>query len=150
MVNIHTVNRSSIVNALVTAAILLAIVSLAAAGSLFVLFVLAAAAGALIGLIVAHARRARGLGATEIGERAPEHAGNVGLINMAHIPVMGIGGAGIVAMAFVVALVLPEGRTQLAWGLSGAILGASGIIAWRHAHGTSPFAEHPEETLHLR
>lgn len=149
MPNIHWRNRSGVVNTLVSIAIVLAVVSLAAAGSLFLVFVLAAAGGALAGLAVARSRTG-GLGATEVGERSPDYAGKVGHINMAHIPVMGIGGLGIVAMSLVVALMLPEGRTQLAWGLGGAILGAGGLILWRHQHGTSPFAEHPEETLHLR
>ena len=74
MVSIHSVNRSGIVNALITIAILLAVLSFLTAGSLFLFLVLASATAAIAG----------------------------------------------------------------------------GVIAWRRAHGASPFAEHPEETLHLR
>ena len=63
---------------------------------------------------------------------------------------MGIGGLGILAMSLFVGLMLPEGRTQLALGLTGAVFGAGAILMWRHFHSGTPFAEHPEETLHLR
>jgi hypothetical protein len=144
------VDAGRLVNFLLFLAIAFLVVSLVSMGSFFALFVVAALGGALIGLAVATLRPHQGLGATEIGERAPDHAGRIGAINMAHIPVMGIGGIGIVAMSLVVAFVLPEGRQLLAWSLTGAVLGAGSIIMWRHVHGSTPFAEHPEETLHLR
>lgn len=148
MTNRLSVEPGRLVNLLIAAAILLLVVSLA--NSFLFVFVLAALAGALIGAAVFMLRARHGLGATIIGEQAPEYAGKVGIINMAHIPVMGVGGLGIVAMAVVVALALPEGRTQLAWGMTGAVLGAGTLILWRHFTGSAPFAEHPEETLHLR
>ena len=144
------VDAGRLVNTLLFLAIAFLVVSMLRMGSVFALFVVAAFGGALIGLAIAMLRPRQGLGATEIGERSPEHAGRIGLINMAHIPVMGIGGVGIVAMSLVVALVLPEGRRLLAWGITGAVLGAGTLIMWRHFHGGTPFVEHPEETLHLR
>jgi hypothetical protein len=117
---------------------------------IYAMFLFAAVGGGLIGLAVAYKRSQRGLGATEVAERAPEYAGKVGIINMAHIPVMGAGGLGIVAMSLVVAFILPQGRILMAWGVTGAVLGAGAVIMWRHFYGSSPFEEHPEETLHLR
>lgn len=121
-------------NILVAAVVLLFLVSLALSGSFFLLIVLAAIAGAMLGLGAIYLRSDRGLGAAEIGERAPDHAGQIGVINMAHIPVMGIGGLGLVAIAIIVGLTLPEGRRLLSWGLAGAIVGAASLIAWRHHH----------------
>jgi hypothetical protein len=144
------VDAGRLVNAAVFLVIVLLIASLLRAGLLFGFFVLAAAGGALIGLAVALWRSQRGLGATEVGERGPEHAGNVGIINMAHIPVMGIGGLGIVAMSVVVGLFLPDGRTLLTWSVTGAVLGAGTALLWRHFHSGSPFDDQPRETLHLR
>ena len=144
------VDAGRLVNTLIFAVLLLFVAGMLRMGSIFSLFVVAAFGGALIGLAVAAVRSQRGLGATETGARAPEYAGRIGIINMAHIPVMGIGGIGIVAMSMVVGLVLPEGRQLLAWSLTGAVLGATSLIMWRHFHGGTPFAEHPEETLHLR
>ena len=144
------VDAGRFVNTLIFLAIAFLILGMLRMGSVFALFVAAAFGGALIGLAVAALRSPRGLGATEVGERAPEFAGRVGIINMAHIPVMGIGGVGIVAMSLVVGLVLPEGRRLLAWSLTGAVFGAGSLIMWRHFYGRTPFAEHPEETLHLR
>ncbi|HUF24347.1 MAG TPA: hypothetical protein VMN81_09485 [Vicinamibacterales bacterium] len=144
------VDAGRLVNVALFLCIALLVVSLLGAGSIFAVFVFAAAGGALIGFAVAQLRSPRGLGATEFGERAPEHAGNVGMINMAHIPVMGIGGLGIVAMSFVVAMFLPQGRNLMAWSLTGAAIGAGGCLMWRHFHGGSPFEANPRETLHLR
>lgn len=144
------VDAGRLVNVALFLCIALLVVSLLGAGSLFAVFVFAAAGGALIGFAVAQLRSYRGLGATEIGERGPEHAGNVGIINMAHIPVMGIGGLGIVAMSFVVAMFLPEGRSLMAWSVTGAVIGAGSFLMWRHFHGGSPFEANPRETLHLR
>ena len=148
MVRPH-VDAGRLVNLAITVCIVLLVLSLLRMGSVFALMVVAAAFGALMGFVVFRLRD-RGMGATEVGEHAPDFAGRVGHINMAHIPVMGIGGLGIVAMSLVVAMFLPAGRTQLAWGLTGAVLGAGGFLMWRHFHGGTPFEEHPEETLHLR
>ena len=143
------VDAGRLVNVVLFLCIALLVVSLLR--TVFAVFVIAAAGGALIGLAVAQLRSHRGLGATEFGERAPEHAGNVGIINMAHIPVMGIGGLGIVAMSFVVALFLPQGRVLMAWSAAGAVIGASAFLMWRHFfHGGSPFDASPRATLHLR
>ena len=150
MPNRLAVEAGRFVNFLIAAVVLLFAVSLALSGSLFLIFVLAAIAGALIGGAVIYVRSRHGLGATELGERAPDYAGKVGIINMAHIPVMGAGGLGIVAMAIVVGLFLPEGRRLLAWGIGGAVAGASAMLAWRHYHSGTPFTDDPGETLHLR
>jgi hypothetical protein len=65
-------------------------------------------------------------------------------INMSAIPVAGIGGLGLLAMAVVVAWVIPEGRWLL--GLSaigGAIIGLAIVVirrSWQHAR---PSGDHP-------
>lgn len=110
-------------------------------------FTFAAIAGAIGGGIVAAIRSERGLGASLTSEPPSSHPAT---INMSHIPVSGIGGLGLLAMAIGVALILPDGRQLMGWGIVGAAVGAGAFIAWRHLHGGSPFAEHPEETLHLR
>lgn len=150
MPNRLAVEAGRFLNIFIAAVVLLFAVSLALSGTFFMMFVLAALVGAALGAGVIYLRSDRGLGATEIGERAPEHAGRIGIINMAHIPVMGIGGLGIVAMSIVVGLVLPEGRTLLGWGAGGAIAGAVAMLTWRHYHGGTPFSKDPGETLHLR
>jgi len=152
MPNRLAVEAGRFLNVLIAAVVLLAVLSIALSADRFFLpFVLAALIGGLLsaGMMIL-SRSGRGLGATEIGERAPEFAGRVGLINMAHIPVMGIGGLGIVAMAIVVGLVLPEGRKLLGWGVGGAIVGAVAMLTWRHYHGGTPFSNDPGETLHIR
>jgi hypothetical protein len=148
MTNRLSVDAGRIINILVAAAILILVLSLAS--TFLVIFVLAAFGGALAGGALFLYRSRYGLGATFVAERAPEHAGKVDHINMAHIPVMGAGGLGLVAMSIVVALVLPEGRSLMTWSLTGAVVGAGAFIMWRHFHSGTPFAEHPEETLHLR
>ena len=150
MPNRLAVGAGRFVNILVAAVVLLFIVSLALSGSFFLLIVLAAVAGAVLGVGAIYLRSDRGLGAAEVGERAPDHAGKIGVINMAHIPVMGIGGLGLLAMAIIVGLTLPEGRRLLGWGLTGAVVGAGSMIAWRHYHSGTPFTEDQGETLHLR
>ena len=144
------VDAGRLVNTLIFLSIAFLVVSMLRMGSVFALFVVAAFGGALIGFAVAVLRSNQGLGATEIGDPSPEHAGKIGIINMAHIPVVGIGGIGIVTMSLVVAMVLPEGRRLLAWGITGAVLGAGSLLMWRHFHGGTPFVEHSAETLHLR
>lgn len=152
MPNRLAVEAGRFVNILIAAVILLVVLSFAlSAGRFFLPFVLAALIGGLLSAgVLIISRSGRGLGATQVGERAPEFAGKVGIINMAHIPVMGIGGLGIVAMSIVVGLVLPEGRKLLGWGLGGAIVGAASMLMWRHFHGGTPFTDDPGETLHLR
>lgn len=54
-----------------------------------------------------------------------------GLINMAHIPIAGIGGLGMVAAAVLVAVVLPEAGYSIAIGIAGGILLATTLVLWR-------------------
>jgi hypothetical protein len=56
------------------------------------------------------------------------------IINAAHIPVAGVGGLGLVAMATIVAWYLPAIRVSMAIaGVSGVLLAAA-LIAWRRVH----------------
>ena len=66
-------------------------------------------------------------------------------INMSAIPVTGIGGLGLLAMAVVVAWVIPAGRWLL--GLSaagGAILGLGIVLLRRYHKGAGPSGDHPQ------
>ena len=141
------VDAGRLVNFLVFGCIALLMLSLLSMGSLFALFVLGAAIGGALGWVVFAIRAQHGLGASLTAERPPQFAGT---INAAHIPVIGIGGLGLLAMSIVVALMLPRGQTLMLWSVTGAIVGAGAYLMWRHFHGGSPFPEHPEETLHLR
>lgn len=142
------VDAGRLVNFLIFLAIALLVVSLLSTGLLFGIFVLGAAVGGALGWVVFAIRSHRGLGASLTAERPPEFAGT---INAAHIPVIGIGGLGLVAMSIVVALFLPRGQTLMMWSVTGAIIGAGSFLMWRHFfHNGSPFVEHPDETLHLR
>ena len=106
-----------------------------------------AVAGALGGLAVFAARSGRGLGQSLTAEREPAAAGT---INIASIPVIGVGGLGLVAMAAFVAWYLPRGQDFVSLALAGGAAGAAAAIVWRRARGESPFAPDPGETLHLR
>jgi hypothetical protein len=108
---------------------------------------LAAVVGAIGGGIVAAVRAPHGLGASLTSERPSSHPAT---INLSHIPVSGVGGLGLLAMSIALGLMFPGGRQLLGWGVVGAAVGATAFLVWRHLHGGSPFAEHPEETLHLR
>jgi hypothetical protein len=110
-------------------------------------FSLAALAGAMVGAIVAAVRSEHGLGASLTSEREPRGAGT---INYASIPVIGIGGLGLVVMAAGVAWVVPGGPQLVIWSTAGGILGAGALLTWRHFHGGTPFEQHPQDTLHLR
>lgn len=141
------VDAGRLVNLAVTVCIVLLVLSLLSMGSLFAVLVLGAAAGAAIGWVVFAIRAHRGLGASLTAERPPEFAGT---INAAHIPVIGIGGVGLLAMSFVVALMLPRGQVLMVWSVTGAVIGAGAFLMWRHFHGGTPFGDMPDETLHLR
>ena len=141
------VDAGRFVNLAISVSIGIAVIGIAMTDLLFAMLVGGALAGACIGWVVFVVRSKHGLGASLTAERPPAHAGT---INMAHIPVIGIGGLGILAMSGVVAFMLPRGQVLMMWSLTGAVFGAGSLIIWRHFHGATPFAEHPEETLHLR
>jgi len=106
-----------------------------------------AAAGALGGYAVFAARSSRGLGQSLTAEREPTTAGT---INIASIPVIGVGGLGLVAMAAFVAWYLPRGQDLVLLAVAGGTAGAAAAIVWRRVRGESPFEADPGETLHLR
>jgi hypothetical protein len=137
-----------VVPTIVFLAAAIVLVGIAMIDPVFGMVVIGGAIGAVGGLIVFLARSGHGLSASLTSEREPSHAGT---INIAHIPVIGIGGLGLVAMAAFVAWFLPRGQVLMAWSVAGAIVGATAFLMWRHFfHGGSPFEESPRETLHLR
>ena len=71
-------------------------------------------------------------------------------INMAHIPVAGVGGLGFVATALIVAIFIPEIGVSLAIGLAlGAVL-ALGLILRRRSTGPMPSSgRHPGASASL-
>lgn len=72
------------------------------------------------------------------GRRGSLEPPSPGLINMAHIPVDGVGGLGLVAMAVVVAIFVPSIRYAMVTALvSGTTLGGI-LIARRRASGPLP------------
>jgi len=60
------------------------------------------------------------------------------VINIARIRVAGIGGLGLVAMALLVALVVPRIGQSLALGLVLGAMFATILILWRRRHGPMP------------
>ena len=52
-------------------------------------------------------------------------------INMSSIPVAGIGGLGLVAMAVLVSSVMPELRWTMAAGVAGGLVLAVGLVVFR-------------------
>jgi len=60
------------------------------------------------------------------------------VINIAHIRVAGIGGAGLVAMAAIVAFTVPRIGLPIAVGAVFGVLLAVGLIAWRRRGGPMP------------
>lgn len=52
-------------------------------------------------------------------------------INMAHIPIAGLGGMGLVVMAIVTAVVLPQAGVPVAAGLLLGVVLAVVLIMWR-------------------
>ncbi|MEX2272905.1 MAG: hypothetical protein WD690_15640 [Vicinamibacterales bacterium] len=142
------VDARRLVSALSFLAIAVMLLSFATvAGGGFAPFSIAAVVGAACGALVAALRSRRGVGAALTSERAPASAGT---INIASIPVIGIGGLGLVAMAAAMAWIFPQGRALMSWGIGGAIVGAAAFLMWRHFHGGSPFSVDPYETLRLR
>lgn len=116
-------------------------------GGEFAPFSLAAVVGALGGAVVAAVRSEHGLGASLTSERVPASAGK---INFASIPVIGVGGLGLLVMSAGLAWILPGGPKLVMWGAVGGAVGATAFLTWRHFHTGSPFMERPGETLHLR
>src|SRR5687767_15732215 len=108
------VDANRLVSALSFFAIAVLVLSLATvAGGGFAPLSIAAIVGALGGAAVAAYRSHRGLGGSLTAEREPAQAGT---INAASIPVIGIGGLGLVVAAGGVAFLLPGGRELLMWG----------------------------------
>jgi membrane protein implicated in regulation of membrane protease activity len=65
-------------------------------------------------------------------------------IDMSHIPVAGMGGLGLVAMALFTAFWLPAGRWMLLVGAAGGVLIAAALIGWRRFHRANrPDGDHP-------
>jgi len=60
------------------------------------------------------------------------------IINISRIRVAGVGGLGLVAMAFLVALVVPRIGQSLALGLVLGAMFAAILILWRRRHGPMP------------
>jgi hypothetical protein len=87
------------------------------------------------------------LGASLTSEHVSRTAGT---INFASIPVIGVGGLGLLVLSAGIAWMLPGGPRLVLSGAVGGTIGAAAIIAWRHFHSGSPFIEKPQETLHLR
>jgi hypothetical protein len=66
-------------------------------------------------------------------------------INISGIPVAGVGGLGLVAMAVWVSVVMPELRGTLVAGLSGgAVLAIALIVARRHIKSSGPSGTDPK------
>lgn len=68
----------------------------------------------------------------------------VSMFNISAVPVSGIGGLGLVAMAVVVAAFFPAIGRMMAFGLAGGVvLGAILVIARRHFTSREPDGNHP-------
>jgi hypothetical protein len=66
-------------------------------------------------------------------------------INMSSIPVHGVGGLGMVAIAVVIAIEFPEAHWLLGVSLIGGAIIAAAMIAWRRRHETmGPSGDHPD------
>ena len=59
-------------------------------------------------------------------------------INMSAIPVAGIGGIGMLALAAIIAAVFVEARRLLFVGLGGGVLFAVLLVAYRRGHKPPP------------
>jgi hypothetical protein len=59
-------------------------------------------------------------------------------INMSAIPVAGIGGVGMLALAAIIAAVFIEARWLLLSGFAGGVLFAVLLIAYRRGHSPQP------------
>lgn len=59
-------------------------------------------------------------------------------INMSSIPVAGVGGLGLVAVAGIMAYVLPEARAFAIAGLVGGVIGGCALIAYRRLTTSEP------------
>ena len=74
----------------------------------------------------------------ELSDVFPEGLGPTDVINMAHIKVAGVGGLGLVVVAFAVALDVPEiGQSQAISAALGIVF-AIALIAWRRRRGPMP------------
>jgi hypothetical protein len=59
-------------------------------------------------------------------------------INMSSIPVAGVGGLGMMAVAAIMAYVLPEARAFAIAGIAGGIIVGSALIAYRRQSASEP------------
>ncbi len=65
-------------------------------------------------------------------------------INMSGIPVAGVGGMGLVVLALVMTIVLPEARWVFVTGLAGGgLLGAALVLIRRHSRSDGPSGSNP-------
>ena len=66
-------------------------------------------------------------------------------INMSAIPVNGVGGWGMLAIAVVIAIEFPEAHWLLAISAIGGLCLGAALIFWRRGHRTSgPSGDHPD------
>jgi hypothetical protein len=68
---------------------------------------------------------------------------SIGMINMAHIRVNGLGGLGMVAMSIVVAIFVPRIRLTMVLALVLGTAMAALLIAWRRRGGPLPSGNDP-------
>jgi hypothetical protein len=93
--------------------------------------------GVLVALALTRVRRRTGAESL-----TPLHPPSPALINIAHIPVEGLGGLGMVATAATVALFVPRIRVTVAIALLLGVVFATVLIAWRRRHGPLPSSSH--------
>ena len=66
-------------------------------------------------------------------------------INISGIPVAGLGGLGLVAMAVVVSVFLPAARSTMLAGLAGGVVLAVALVIFRRVwKGTGPSGDDPK------
>lgn len=114
-------------------------------GYLFAWIAAATVLGMCGGLLAIAWRSVRGPSAPPlVAEREPAAAGT---IDIARIPVIGIGGLGLFAMAAVVAWLLPEGRLLTLAAVTGGTAGAAAYLAWRAGRGAGPLPSSERKVL---
>lgn len=91
--------------------------------------------GVLVALLLTRVRR-RTASPTPLQPPSPS------LINIAHIPVEGLGGLGMVATAATVAIFVPRIRVTVAIALLLGVALATVLIAWRRRRGPLPSSSH--------
>lgn len=93
--------------------------------------------GVLVALVLTRVRRR-----TEAESLTRLQPPSPSLINMAHIPVEGLGGLGMVATAATVAIFIPRIRVTVAIALLLGVAFATVLIARRRRHGPLPSSSH--------